>query len=121
GRMRVRDAAAAIEAGLTTRLQVPPASDLTPIAQLDDRLARADRVKLPGEARDIGIEAARSAADPGIADGDSGLVLGAAERPFIGQSAVSVEIDQVAVAGRDAGPGEYAQARVFGVVDQQWL
>src|SRR5205085_4127238 len=37
------------------------------------------------------------------------------------QSAVSVEIDQVAVAGRDAGPGEYAQARVFGVVDQQWL
>src|SRR5439155_11347155 len=102
-------------------LQLPPAGELEPIGQLEDRLARPDRMKLPGEAHDIAIKRPGRIADAGIADGKAELIVGAAERSFKSQPAIKIEIDQVAIAGGAHRPAEQGKAGLFGLVDQEWL
>jgi hypothetical protein len=114
-------AAAGIEDILEIGLQLPPAGELIAIGQLQHRLARPDRVKLPGQARDVGIEPPRRAADAGVTDRQPSLVIHPLERAFVDEPGIGVEIDQVAVAGRSHRPGQHGQLGMLGLVGEQRL
>src|SRR5207253_7116940 len=107
-RIRVRNAAGGIEHILEIRLDLAPAVELETIAQLKHFFTRPDRMKLTGETRDIGIERLRGVANLRVSERDPDLVIGAAKRPFIEEPDIGIDIDQVAVAGCDACPGEHA-------------
>src|SRR5262245_26662038 len=114
----IENAAARTDDVLHLRLQHPPRRQLRLVHHLNHGFPAAHGEEEVSEESGVGIEHAPIVADAGIGGGNADLVVRAQRyEAFVNESAVGIEVDEIAVLRNAAGADESRQALVIAAGD----